>query len=141
MTDKGSPHSRQPLGLPGRHGRRLVAFAIDAAVPLAIIVATGILLDLGGEQTIGLVVLALLVVGITSAIITWLSGGATVGKAWAGLQVRRFDHKTIAPTPGELPRIMLRHTVGYFLIDVLLLGSLNALRDARRRPLHDYVLG
>lgn len=143
MTEEGLPDSSPALRLPG-HGRRLVAFVIDAAVPLAAIVGTAVwrsLSDLGGGQTMGLLVLVALVLGSTNGIITWLSGGTTAGKAWAGLQVRRLDHRPIAPSPGELPRVLLRHTVGYFLIDVLLLGCLNALRDSRRRPLHDYVLG
>ena len=143
MTEVGIHSYSTDLRLPG-HGTRLVAFAIDVSVPIAATVCAGVLRslgDLGGGRTMGFLILVALVLGTTSGMITWLSGGTTVGKAWAGLEVRRLDHQTIAPSLGELPKILLRHTVGYFLIDVLLLGCLNAIRDARRRPLHDYVLG
>ena len=143
MTEESRPSGSADVRLPG-HGRRLVAFLIDAAVPLATVVGAGVLgslTDLGGGQVMWFGLLVALVLGATNGTITWLSGGTTVGKAWAGLQVRRLDQQTIAPSVGELPRVLLRHTVGYFLIDVLLLGCLNALRDPWRRPLHDYVLG
>lgn len=143
MTDSATANSAQDVRLPG-YGSRFLAFLFDSAVPIAVILATsvmGSLSVLSAGQTLVLVVLVALVMGLTNGTITWLSGGATVGKAWAGLQVRRLNQQTIAPAAGELPKVLVRHTVGYYLIDVLLIGSLNAFRDSRRRPLHDYVLG
>jgi uncharacterized RDD family membrane protein YckC len=97
-------------------------------------------LDVRGGWTLGLLVLLALVVGATNGLMTWLSGGATVGKAWAGLQVRHLHEQPIQPVLTEMPKVITRYTVGYFAIDVLLIGTLNALRDPRRRPLHDLVL-
>lgn len=126
------------------HGRRIAAFVIDGAsfaVALALTVALDRLLDLGGGWTLGLLVLLVLVLGATTGFTTWLSGGATIGKAWAGLQVRHLDERPIDPSLSELPKVIVRHTLGYIGIDVLFIGCLNALRDPRRRPLHDFVLG
>jgi hypothetical protein len=52
-----------------------------------------------------------------------------------------LNERPIHPVLSELPKVIARHTLGYFCIDVLLIGCLNALRDPRRRPLHDFVLG
>ena len=133
----------EALGLPP-HGRRFAAFAIDSvvfAVAIALTVALDPLLHLSGGWTVGLLLLLVLILGATNGFTTWLSGGATIGKAWAGLQVRHLHERPIDPSPGELPKVIVRHTLGYLGIDVLLIGCLNALRDPRRRPLHDFVLG
>ena len=128
------------------HGRRLWAFVIDSAVPVVAIAAAGTvalraLLEVSGGWTLGLLVLIALVVGTTNGLVTWLSGGSTVGKAWAGLQVMHMNEQPIQPDMSELPKVIARYTLGYFGIDVLLIGSLYALRDPRHRPLHDFVLG
>lgn len=70
-----------------------------------------------------------------------MTGGLTPGKAAMGLELRHRNVEPIAQSPGQMPKLLSRHTIGYLCIDVLLLGCLNALRDAHRRPVHDYVLG
>jgi uncharacterized RDD family membrane protein YckC len=124
----------------------MAAFVIDSAVPVIALVAAGAvvvgrLVDLGGGWTVGFVVLLVLCVGGTNGLVAWLAGGVTVGKAWAGLRVLHVNELPIHPVVRELPKVVARHTIGYLCIDFFLVGSLNALRDPRRRPLHDFVLG
>lgn len=128
------------------HGRRLSAFVIDSAFPVVILAtfSTAVALRVwkaSNGWTLGVVVLLVLFVESTNGLVTWLSGGATVGKAWARLRVMHMDERPIDPALKELPKVLARYTFGYVCIDVLLLGNLNALRDPRRRPLHDFILG
>ena len=143
MSETGYDENDLSLRLPP-HGRRLAAFLIDSALAggaLVISSSIAVLADASAGAVVGTVLLVALVAGATGGFITWLSGGWTWGKAWAGLQVRHAGGCSVDPTFKDLPKLMLRNTVGYVGIDVLLLGCLNALRDPRRRPVHDWVLG
>jgi len=145
MVRQATDELEESIRLPP-HGRRLAAFIIDSLAPAAAIFIAGTaalqaVLEISGRWILGLLVVIALVLGTTNGMMTWLSGGTTVGKAWAGLQVRHLYERPIHPVLSELPKVIARHTLGYFCIDVLLIGCLNALRDPRRRPLHDFVLG
>src|SRR5262245_5603107 len=145
MVRQATDELEESIRLPP-HGRRLAAFIIDSLAPAAAIFIAGTaalqaVLEISGRWILGLLVVIALVLGTTNGMMTWLSGGTTVGKAWAGLQVRQLYERPIHPVLSEMPKGSARHTLWYVCIDVLLIGCLNALRDPRRRPLHDFVLG
>lgn len=79
--------------------------------------------------------------GYLNGLTLWLSGGQSVGKAYAGLVVRETNGMPVTQEPSELARLILRCSAGYVLVDVFLLGSALALRDRRRRAVHDVVFG
>jgi hypothetical protein len=71
----------------------------------------------------------------------WLMDGRTAGKAICGLRVRRSGvDATPQPVRGVIWSLS-RHSIGYLVVDVFLVGTLLALVDGRRRCPHDYAFG
>lgn len=126
------------------HRHRVAALVIDFAfVGLAIAVA-GVLAGFFGLGRVGLLWMVLtvaVIVGGTLGLTAWTTGGTTLGKALLGLEIRYLGGRPIGQRPSELPRLLGRHTLGYLAFDVFFLGSLAALVDQRRRPVHDLVIG
>jgi uncharacterized RDD family membrane protein YckC len=112
----------EALQTPAPHGLRAAAFLVDTAL----VVVLFFLLP-GGTPWI---TLALLFVAYHT-VFTWLVQ-RTVGKTTFSLSVQRVDKR---------PTMLwaLGRSLGYLVIDVLLLGSLTALFDRRHRALHDLV--
>jgi uncharacterized RDD family membrane protein YckC len=131
-------HRSDSVLLPS-HRRRIEAFAIDVVV-VGVVFGLALLLDkVSGLPTLGLVAVAiagwLYYVGSTA----WLMDGQTAGKVICGLRVRRLGTVSVEHTPRGLLWSLGRHSVGYVVVDVFLVGSLLALVDRRRRCLHDYA--
>lgn len=128
------------------HRFRILAFALDMWLVIPIAVVGGLLAiirqffgDFGASpRTVLVLVTSLLVgLGVMNATLAWLTQGQTMGKAHFGLvERRRATTSEVGPTAG-LTRLLGRHTVGYLVVDVLGVGTLTALRLARRRCLHD----
>jgi uncharacterized RDD family membrane protein YckC len=119
---------------------RLLAFAVDLACVVAVLIPlilAGILAGIGSLGLFTLVVVACLLTYLT--VWVWLSG-QTVGKAVFNLTVRRIDDTAPARTWRGLVWSLGRHSVGYVIADVFGLGVLAALTPPRR-CLHDYAFG
>lgn len=122
------------------HRLRLLAFIADALIFAALIGLGFALVFIGGRSlaNVGLWVLcaaAGIVYVYYLATTTWLMG-QTAGKAVCGLSVRQIDGR-----PPGLVRSVGRHSLGYVIADVLLLGTVASLFTPRRRCPHDYGFG
>lgn len=124
--------------LPSHH-RRAEAFAIDALVVVAVFglaLALDKVTDLPGLGLAGAAGLVwVYYVGAT----VWLMEGQSAGKTICELRVVPLFADSV---PGNLRGLLWsvgRHTVGYVVIDVFLLGTLLALVNRHRRCLHDYA--
>ena len=117
------------------HPLRLLAFTIDlllvAAVTGAVAVVTGSLLGYA-------VVLLMAWVAYQTGSV-WLTGGRTIGKAACNLSVRHIDGSAPRQDLAGLAWAFGRASLGYLVIDMGGLGVLVALRNPRRRCLHDYA--
>jgi uncharacterized RDD family membrane protein YckC len=119
---------------------RLLAFAVDLACVVAVLIPlilAGAVVGIGSLGLSTLVVAACLLTYLT--VWVWLSG-QTVGKALFNLTVRRIDDTAPARTWRGLVWSLGRHSVGYVIADVFGLGVLAALAPPRR-CLHDYAFG
>ncbi len=123
------------------HGLRLVAFVVDVSF-FALVFGAGLLLSaFTGVPGWPLYAAAGLAFVYYLAATIWLMDGQTAGKAVCGLSVRRIDGTPTSRSLGELAWAFGRHSVGYVIADVLLLGTLSALLTPRRRCVHDYAFG
>jgi len=128
-----APERLAPLPL------RLLAFAVDLACVVAVLVAPILFGTLAGVRSLWLLGLVLTVGLITYLTVSvWLTGGQTIGKAMCSLTVRRIDGTAPARTWVGLAWSLGRHSAGYLLVDVFGLGVLAALAPPRR-CLHDYA--
>jgi uncharacterized RDD family membrane protein YckC len=117
------------------HPLRLLAFMIDlflvAAATSAVAVVTKSLV------VYAVVLLMAWVIYQTGAV--WLTGGRTIGKAACSLSVRHIDGSAPRQDRAGLAWAFGRASLGYLVIDMGGLGILVALRNPRRRCLHDYA--
>ncbi len=88
-----------------------------------------------------LVLVTTLGLAATGGLSTWLTGGQTIGKALTHLSTRPVG----APSPRTdlvgLAWSLGRHSFGYLVVDVVLVGALVSLVSPRRRWLHDVAFG
>lgn len=121
------------------HRRRVEAFGIDAAV-VAVVFGLAVALDkLTGLPGPGIAVAAVVAWVYYVGATTWLMRGRTAGKAICQLRSAPVGADDVPRTFRRLVWSVGRHTIGYVVVDVLLLGTLFALMNRRRRCLHDYV--
>ncbi len=123
------------------HGLRLIAFVVDVLF-FALVLGLGLALDKFTDvPVLGLYVAAGVTFVYYMTATVWLMDGQTAGKAVAGLRVRRIDGSLPARSLRGLAWSFGRHSLGYVIADVLLLGAVSALFTQRRRCLHDYAFG
>jgi uncharacterized RDD family membrane protein YckC len=117
------------------HPLRLAAFLIDLALVAAVAaVATALTWSLAEFIVVLVVVWVIYQTGMV-----WLTGGQTVGKSACGLSVQRIDGSAPDRTWAGFGWAFGRASAGYLIVDMLGLGVLVALRNPRRRCVHDYV--
>jgi uncharacterized RDD family membrane protein YckC len=117
------------------HPLRLLAFMIDL---LLVAAATGVTAAATGSLLLYAIVLLVAWVAYQTAAV-WLTGGRTIGKAACNLSVRHIDGSAPRQDPAGLAWAFGRASLGYLVIDMCGLGVLVALRNPRRRCLHDYA--
>ena len=153
-TASGEPSSDRPgNGLPtdgtgdeseallAPHGLRLVAFLIDMVV-VALAFGLAWIYDSFTEKPPSLAYLAAGIIFVYYLAATvWLLDGQTAGKAVCCLRVRRINGELTSDSLRGLLWSFGRHSVGYLIADVLLLGTLAAFFTPRRRCLHDVAFG
>jgi TolB protein len=123
------------------HRLRLIGFIGDVFI-FAVVVTLAFAVDqIPGAPGVLLYVSAGLTFVYYLAATVWLMEGQTAGKAVCGLKVGRTDGRPLSRSPRDLAWSFGRHSVGYVIADVLLLGTLLALVTQRRRCLHDYAFG
>lgn len=128
------------------HGRRVLAFAVDAViatlVPIILVVVGSLALpEVAVPWWLAGVVLVMAGLAGVGGLSVWLTGGLTMGKALTGLTERRIDAAAPRTDLTGLAWSLSRHSVGYVLVDVLGLGVLVSFLTPRRRCLHDVVFG
>ncbi|MGA8047407.1 MAG: RDD family protein [Dermatophilaceae bacterium] len=128
------------------HGRRVLAFAVDAViatlVPIILVVIGSLALpEVAVPWWLVGVVLVMAGLAGVGGLSVWLTGGLTMGKALTGLTERRIDGSPPRTDLKSLGWSLSRHSVGYVLVDVLGLGVLVSFLTPRRRCLHDVVFG
>ncbi len=128
------------------HGRRVLAFAVDAViatlVPIILVVIGSLALpEMAVPWWLAGVVLVMAGLAGVAGLSVWLTGGLTMGKALTGLTERRIDASPPRTDLKGLAWSLSRHSVGYVLVDVLGLGVLVSFLTPRRRCLHDVVFG
>jgi uncharacterized RDD family membrane protein YckC len=117
------------------HPLRLAAFLIDLALVAAVAaVATALTWSLAEFIVVLVVVWVIYQTGMV-----WLTGGLTVGKSVCSLSVRHIDGSAPDRTWAGFGWAFGRASAGYLIVDMLGLGVLVALRNSRRRCVHDYV--
>lgn len=115
------------------HRLRALACAVDlgfVAAAVGVVAAVDLVL---------FVLVLPLVYATYSGVLTWLTGGRTVGKALCGLVVRR-----VGPPVGPNARGLawcLGRGLGLFFVDVMGFGTLTTFINRRHRCLHDFVFG
>jgi TolB protein len=123
------------------HGLRLIGFIGDVFI-LAIVFAFAFVLgQIPGAPVLVLYAAAGITFVYYLAATVWLMEGQTAAKAVCGLRVRRIDGRPLSRSLRDLIWSFGRHSVGYLVADVLLLGTALALVTKRRRCLHDYAFG
>ncbi len=136
-TDARTPapaETREPVSF-APHPLRLLAFTIDL---LLVAAATGVTAAATGSLLLYAIVLLVAWVAYQTASV-WLTGGRTIGKAACNLSVRHIDGSAPRQDPAGLVWAFGRASLGYLVIDMCGLGVLVALRNPRRRCLHDYA--
>jgi len=119
---------------------RLLAFAVDVACVVVVLIPLMLVGALVGVGSLGLFVLVVVACLVTYLTVwVWLTG-QTIGKALFNLTVRRVGDSAGAQTWRALVWSLGRHSVGYLIADVFGLGVLFALTSSRRCP-HDYAFG
>ena len=123
------------------HRRRAEAFGIDILIAATVFGVALALDKLTGLSTLFLVLGAVAwwisYLGAT----VWLMDGQTAGKAICGLCVRGSRSSATPQSVRGVIWSLGRHSIGYLVVDVFLVGALLALVDGRRRCLHDYAFG
>ena len=128
-----------PVNLPA-HRQRLAAAVVDLLFVVVVWGTTAIALSAGfGLSVIALVVIGAVVHGYFQGLLTWLTGGQTVGKALFGLALQDADGSPTDQAWSTSLRLVGRYSIGYLLTDVLLLGTSWSLRDPDRRCPHDLL--
>ena len=117
------------------HPLRLAAFLIDLVL-VAAVAAVGTALTWSLAE---FVVVLVVVWVIYQTGMVWLTGGRTVGKSACGLSVRHIDGSAPDRTWAGFGWAFGRASAGYLIVDMFGLGVLVALRNPRRRCVHDYV--
>ena len=117
------------------HPLRLVAFTIDL---LLLAATTGVVAGVTGSPLVYAVVLLMAWVTYQTGSV-WLTGGRTIGKAACNLSVRHIDGSAPRKDLAGLTWAFGRASRGYLVVDMGGLGVLVALRNPRRRCLHDYA--
>jgi uncharacterized RDD family membrane protein YckC len=121
---------------------RLLAFVVDVACVAIALMIPVLVGTLAGVTSIWLFALILAIsLVVYFALMVWLTGGQTIGKALFELRVRRIDGSVPTRTARGLAWSLGRHSVGYLVADVFGVGLLLALVTPRRRCLHDYAFG
>jgi uncharacterized RDD family membrane protein YckC len=119
------------------HPLRLLAFTIDLFLVAA---ATGLVAAVTGSLLAYVTVLLIAWVSYQTGSV-WLTSGRTIGKAACNLSVRHIDGSAPRQDRTGLAWAFGRASLGYLVIDMGGLGALAALRNPRRRCLHDYAFG
>jgi uncharacterized RDD family membrane protein YckC len=123
------------------HGLRLLAF-VDDVLFFAVVFALGLILGtFTGVPAWPLSAAAAIAFVYYMTATVWLVDGQTVGKAVCGLRVRRIDGSLPTRSRRDLAWSLGRHSIGYLIADVLLLGTVSSLFTPRRRCPHDYAFG
>ena len=122
------------------HRLRLLAFLIDVLFFLGVVVVGYLAGKFYGWLAWLLWVVAAATFVYYVAATVWLMD-QTLGKAMTGLRVRRIDGSAPSRSFRGLAWSVGRHTAGYLIADVLLLGSIAAFFTRRRRCPHDYAFG
>ena len=134
-TRSPAPADLAELTLSAPHSLRLLAFALDLSLVAA---ATAVVAAVTGSLLLSTVVLVMAwVIYQTGSV--WLTGGRTTGKAACNLSVRHIDGSAPRQDRAGLAWAFGRASLGYLVIDMGGLGVLVALRNPRRRCLHDYA--
>ena len=120
-----TPSAVAAVPAPAPHGLRAAAFLVDAGLVAA-------LFYVSPSATPWALAPALFVAYHT--VLLWLVQ-RSVGKAIFSLRVRRVERE---PT---FLWALGRSSLGYFSVDVVLIGGLTVLLDRRHRALHDLVFG
>lgn len=145
MTDLVKERPELGLFLPPARAR-VAAFLIDAAFFATLFFSSAFVTSFATGATSSVSSFLLLAVTVIlvnagfQAVVAWVSGGGSVGKAAAGLCVRRRDGSPIAQTPSEFLRLVARFSIGYALFSIFLLATPWCFVDRLRRCPHDLVL-